>query len=395
MDKAEDPLLKWFYGRDKTERRGNVQRFDRAEANIYTYSYRFRLDGQKKSKSFYLNPHHVEDLEIAQTAIRKIEAELRLIKKARLLGLKMPTPAEKSAEGLTLLALLKWHLEEILAVGRAVRTARTYEYCFKIFIEWAGGENVLVRAMQLRQIYEFYAYLRKNGNSIVSADTVVQRVRFVFAHAKRKQIIPESPFADYVREIVPESAPCGLLTIEEMRTIAQMIKSSSSRYRRSLWLAWVMACMTGMDGASVRRLRYENIDLKNRAITFKRVKRRKNPWVTIPIHWKLAKILSRHAGRTGHIFPFYSDSNEDEKRLTWSFRHYIKKLKGKGFKGMGTHMLRHSFNHILEQHDVPYEYQCYLLGHVLERGGEHKKYMHPETAVIFGKLRDMVDALPF
>lgn len=395
MDKAEDPLLKWFYERSKTERSGSLQRFDRAEAGVYTYSFRYRYEKQKKSKSFYLNPHDAEDLSIAQTAIQKIEHEIRLAKRAQLLGLKVPTPAEKSAEALTLIALLKWHLEEILTVGRAVRTARTYEYCFKIFMEWAGGENVLVRTMQLRQIYEFYAYLRKKGNSIVSADTIVQRVRFIFAHAKRKQIIPESPFADYVRETVPESGPCGLLTIAEMRTIAQMIRDSPSRYRRALWLAWVMACMTGMDGASIRRLKYENIDHQNRAITFKRVKRRKNPWVTIPMHWKLAKILSRYAGRTGYIFPFSSDSVEDEKRLSWSFRYYIKKLKGKGFARMGTHMLRHSFNHILEQNDVRYEFQCYLLGHVLEMGGEHKKYMHPETTAIFAKLRETVDALPF
>ena len=127
METSEDPLLKWFYGRSKTERSGSLQRFDRAEAGVYTYSFRYRYEKQKKSKSFYLNPHDAEDLSIAQTAIQKIEHEIRLAKRAQLLGLKIPTPAEKSAEALTLLALLKWHLEEILTVGRAVRTARTYE----------------------------------------------------------------------------------------------------------------------------------------------------------------------------------------------------------------------------------------------------------------------------
>lgn len=393
MEKDDDPLLSWFYGRSKTERRGNLQRFPRADEGIYTYSHRYRLEGEKKSQSFYLNPNHTDDLEIAKTVIRKIENEIRLAKNARLLGLKIPTSAEKKESALTLIELLKWHLEEILTLGRATRTARNYEEAFLKFIEWAGGENVLVRSLQLRQLYEYYSFLRKNGNSIISATTRVRLIRYVLSHAKQKQLIAQSPFADYRDETIPDSPPRDLLTPAEMKKIAEMILASQRRYRRQLWLAWQFGRFTGMRGSDILRLKCEDIDHKNRALTFYMVKRKKNPWVTIPLHWKLAKILRKLEGRTGKIFSF-SGGEINERILLWNFRYFIAELKGPGFKRKGTHTLRHSFNHILEQQDVRYEYQCYLLGHILRMGGEHKKYMHPETSEMFKKLREVVDALP-
>lgn len=393
MDKAEDPLLRWFYGRSKTERSGSLQRFDRAEAGVYTYSFRYRYEKIKKSKAFYLNPRHAEDLSIAQTAIQKIEQEIRLAKRAQLLGLKVPTVVEKKESALTLLELLKWHLEEILKLGRSKYTALGYELAVKKFIEFVGGENVLVSSLRLKQLYDFYSFARNNGAAIISATIWCRAIRYMFAHAKRKQIISETPFADYRDEVVPRSPPRDLLTIAEMRQIGRMIRDSQIRDRRKVWLAWQIIRFTGIDAATTRRLLYENIDHENRALRFARLKRRRDPWITIPIHWKLAKILLKYKGRTGKIFSF-GDTTAGDRRLIHSFNYFITKLKGRSFKRKGPHTLRHSFNHILEQYDVRFEYQCYLLGHTIDRGGEHRVYMHPWSSEIFKKLRDTVDALP-
>lgn len=285
--------------------------------------------------------------------------------------------------------LLVWHLREALQKGNSVRTAKNKEADFTDFMDFVGDPNTRVSELNLKQMYDYQSHLRKTCSPLTIRNRITL-INVVFSDAKFKQQIEVNPFADFRHDRVPPSEEKDVLTADEMKKIGDMILQEKKKHWRKVWLAWQIARYTGMRGADILRLRFDNIDFENKVFLFRMPKQRNN-FVAIPIRSSLLAILEKLKGHRGLIFDF-KDNKFSDQILTKRFGHYIEKLKGSDFKKPGSHTPRHSVNQIMYDNNVFYEHRCYILGQKVP-GGAQSKYIHKTKAHI-ERLHQVIESLP-
>lgn len=381
--KSNDEVMAWWYARPRSDRRGNLRAVARKDGKI-AHLYRYYLNGEMQEA---INFSHKWTLDEIKAVIAQKEAQVHSDEVAKHMGFTTAVEGE-TMPALSLAQLIRWHIREKTHTDKP-RTLRNHEAFFKEFVDFIGGGDIMVEALQAKQMYEYYNHLRGKGNSALTATNKIKGVRSVFAHAKIKQQIPTNPFAEYQNAPVPPSKERDILTAKEMNRIGRMILRDKRKYWAQIYVAWKIMCRTGMRGADCLRLEYENIDWERKTLSFKMAKRR-DLVITIPIRSDLFQLLKKLKGRSGKIFSF--DGKWSEQVLTKRFGYYIRQLKGDEFVEGGSHTPRHSLNQIMLDNDVPYEYRCFFTGHAIP--GEQKKYLHQKQKSHIDKLRAIIEALP-
>ncbi len=378
-----DEIMSWWNSRPRHDRRGNLRPIHCKDGKV-SHLYRYYVNGKIQPAQ---NFSHKWTLDEVKAVIKKIEADIHKKEIANKIGLQTPN-GDKKIKALTLMELIKWHLKEISTKNKD-RTVKNYKSAFRDFMNWLGDTAILTDSLELKQLYDYHSHLRQKNSELTTANSI-KLIRAVFSHAKRKQQIAINPFTDYRGEPVPPSKERDILTASEMREIADMILQDRAAHWEKIWLAWQIARYTGMRGADIMRLKFENIDFDDLTISFQMAKRQ-DMIIVLPIRSSLMTILKQAQGKTGLMFSFHGLSYGDEI-LIKRFGHYIKKLKGDSFSRPGTHTPRHSFNQIMLDNDVQYEYRCFLLGQAV--AGEQAKYLHKKQRSHINRLRQIVESLP-
>ncbi len=382
MTQQHDEIMSWWDSRPRRDRRGNFRAIQRKHG--IAHLYRYYLSGKIQSMNF----SHRMTLDVVKAAIAKIEARIREEEIASKMGFTV-TGIGARIKALTLMQLIKWHIREKIHVAKP-RTIRNHEATFTEFMDWLGDTAILVDLLELKKMYEYHAHLRQKGNSELTTSNKIKIVRSIFSHAKIKQQIAADPFMDYRGDPVPPSRERDILTAKEMNKIADMIWNDKKRHWQKIWLAWLIACRTGMRGSDILNLLFENIDWEKKILSFKMAKRR-DLVITIPIRHDLFAALEKLKGHYGKIFAF-ENLKWSEQILSKKFGYYIRKLKGDNFIEPGSHTPRHSLNQIMLDNDVGYEYRCFFTGHTIP--GEQKKYLHQKQKSHLDKLRAIIESLP-
>lgn len=381
--KNHDEIMSWWDSRPRQDRRGSMHPIERKYG--IAHGYRFYLGGKVQFKNFAYNI----PLDVVKAAVAAIEGKIKEEEIAATMGFALAGDNAR-IKPISLLELLTWHLREIIPIDKP-RTVRNHESTFTDFIVWLGDPSILVSSLELKKLYEYHSYLRQQRkNSALTAKTKIKIVKAVFSHGKKKRIIAIDPFADYVAEKIKPSKERGILTAAEMRIIADMIYTDKKRHWQKIWLGWKIACYTGIRPADELRLKFENINWEERTLSFP-VAKLNDQVITIPIHHSLFEILKKLRGKKGNIFPF-EDLKWSEQIFTKRFGYYIRKLKGDEFVKPGSYTPRHSFNQIMLDNDIQYEYRCYLIGHSIY--GTQSKYLHKKQRSHIDRLRSIIESLP-
>ncbi len=141
------------------------------------------------------------------------------------------------------------------------------------------------------------------------------------------------------------------------------------------------AAYTGMRFSEIRRLRWADINFRGGRILARGYKgstqRRESPRY-IPLHPRLAEILSRRRRNTRGVLAFAS---EDGESTTKDFYYYhIKKLTdGTGFGGIRFHTFRHSFASNLALQGVDQRLIDQFMGHQTEEMRKRYQHLSPQA----------------
>lgn len=381
-----DEVMSWWNSRPRHDRKGNLRPVTRKDGKI-SYLYRHRLGGKIQPAINFgpdWTPREIKD------AIKKIEGEIHAVDVAMKMGFQTTNQNGGKIKSPTLMELLVWHLREALQKGNSVRTVKNKEADFTDFMDFIGDPNTRVSDLTLKQMYDYQSHLRKTCKPLTIKNRITL-INVIFRDAKFKQRIEVNPFADFRYDPVPPSEERDILTAAEMRKIADMIWNEKRAHWQKIWLAWQIARFTGMRGADILRLRFENIDFENKTLSF-RMPKRKNKLITIPIRSSLFSILEKLKGHKGLIFDFKKNLKFREQILIKHFAFYIRKLKGDGFKRPGSHPPRHSLNQIMYDNNVSLEHRCFILGQKLG-GSVQATYLH-QTKQHMDAIRQVLESLP-
>lgn len=381
MTLQHDEIQSWWDSRPPRDRRGNLRAIQRKDGKV-AHLYRYYLKGKIQPA---INFSHKWTLKEVQAVVAKIEAKIHEEEVAERMGFAMPGGARIKSP--TLMELIEWHIRDAMLKNKP-RTIKNYEAAFSDFMDFIGDTSALADLLELKKMHEYRAHLREKVSELTASNRI-KLVRAVFANAKRKQQLAVDPFRDYRGELVPPSEERDILTAREMSHIADMIKAEKKAHWARVYLAWQIARYTGMRGADILRLKFENINWEKRTLSFPMAKRR-DLIITLPIRSSLFIILEKLKGKRGKIF-YFENFVWTDQILSKRFRYYIRKLRGK-FKGAGSHTPRHSFNQILLDNDIAYDYRCFLLGQATP--GEQAKYIHKKQQSHIEKLRAIVESLP-
>jgi len=274
-------------------------------------------------------------------------------------------------------------------------TVKRYERTIKTFLRHLGQKAK--KSISVLSPADIDAYLlseSSQGKTSVTCNMAVKTLRIPLNIARRHGLIATNPAE--VSALLPsdgEEREC--FTQKQVKAI---IDIADEDWRGLTLLGYYTGARLGV----VANLRWENVDLVRRELRFtdNKIRRgKKARLIVCPIHPELYDFLMSlsDSSRSGPILPSLAKRPLSGKTgLSESFQNLIvqagieiplgrtKHGKGRQFRRLGFHSLRHSFNTVLANQGVTQEIRRVLIGHASDSTNE--RYTHLSPDVLMGAV---------
>ena len=268
-------------------------------------------------------------------------------------------------------------------------TVKRYERTIKTFLHHLGQKAM--KSIAVLSPSDIDAYLLSESNQGKSSGTcnmAVKTLRIPLNIARRHGLIAINPAE--VSALLPsdgEEREC--FTQKQVKAI---IDIADEEWRGLILLGFYTGARLGV----VANLRWENVDLERRELRFttNKIRRGKKPRLIVcPIHPQLHDFLTSFKGSSqcGPILRSLAERPLSGKTgLSESFQNLMvqagievphgreKHGKGRQFRRLGFHSLRHSFNTVLANQGVTKEIRKVLIGHASDATNERYTHLSPD-----------------
>lgn len=285
----------------------------------------------------------------------------------------------------TVEAFLNGWLQGRKAVGRASGTVERYSPIIKRFISSMGiRAQKTIRGVTGSDLRKFRDDEMQSGKSAVTANLALKVLKAGFERAKREGLILINPAGEV--EALPEDGETRQpFTDGQVQKLLNVANES--------WRGMVLfGVHTGLRMSDAANLAWENLDLKQRVVSFlprKTRRTKKDNTLTIALHPDVERWVSENASKAmkGPVFPSLAGrptgshtglSNEFGRLMD---RAGIQRVVGEERKGKGRrptllsfHSLRHSCVSRLANADVQADVRKTISGHSTDDA--HARYTH-------------------
>jgi Site-specific recombinase XerD len=280
---------------------------------------------------------------------------------------------------------------------KTLSTSLKYANAVKGFLASLGPRAKFnVNQIAPRDVHRFRQGEVDAGKHPNTCNDHVKIVRMAFTSARRQGYITHNP-AEAV-EMLPADSE-SVKQPFDLPQIKALLRNAHGDWRGSI----MVALYTGMRLKDVANLRWENVDLPNKWISFKAGKTRQR--IRIPIHESLHDfLLELPAPDNGKAFLFPSlagKSTGGKSGLSMAFSRLMARAKvcgeivherrgesGRSVSTLSFHSLRHTLVSLMANAGVPVEVRQKFTGHASAEMNQH--YTHTEIAT----LRDAIAKLP-
>ena len=279
-------------------------------------------------------------------------------------------------------------------VGKAASTLKRYEPILEGFVEFLPKKrrSAPIATVTPSEVERFRDEELKQGKSAVTANLSVKVLRAVFNSARRKGLAPTNP-AEAV-ELMPEDCEQRLPFTEEQ--ILQLLPEANTEWKGMI----LLGLHAGLRLNDAANLTWANIDLVNRTLSFQSQKtagrkRGTERETIIFLHPDLVNYfesLPVSDDPRAPIFPaLYGKPSGSHGGLSNMFRRLLDKAgirvphgavktgKGRQFRALGYHSLRHSFVSRLANLEVLPDVRKQLAGHSSDE--IHRRYVHLDLSL--------------
>lgn len=360
------------------------------------------LKGDKKPDG---NPVTARDLRAkAEEVCRAIEHDIRIeqqqeVTESNLRRILSDTLERVEGRRLAHPSVKEW-LEQWIETRSGAITPRTklkYEQVKNAFLESLGRRReAKLESIGLNDFLQFRNQLLAGGRTPQTVDQLVRKIlASPFALAVKLGLIESNPLA-HLPALKTTRIEKGVFTSEE---ISKLVTVATEDWKGAILAGY----FTGARLKDVCNLRWGNVDLEKRIITFRAGKT--GQLITVAIHPELEEhLLSLRSSDDSQAFIFRSlagKSGGGKSGLSMAFKRIMEKAgveagvarlkagtKGRSFSLRSFHSLRHSFISALANSGVSSELRRRLSGHASEE--MHAVYTHHELETI----RQAVAAIP-
>ncbi len=302
-----------------------------------------------------------------------------------------------TGKGLQSVSAKEW-LTQWLAEKRRARSAGTserYGQCVKEFISSLGGRAALpIDAITTGDIAAYRDAQLTEGKSRSTAKQNVGNISTAFNAARRRGLIANNP-CDALEHLPVEHAERQNFTSAQ---VASLVRSSDGDWRGAI----LMGFYTGARLGDIAALRWESIDVKERAIRFMPKKTAPTgKTVVVPLHPDLERVLLKRPGvGKAPVFPsLIGKKTGGAHGLSRSFAKIMAQAgirpdiirhtdRGRRNTTLSFHSLRHAFVSALANAGISIETRQALAGHA--SAAMNLAYTHREL----DPLRAAVSVLP-
>ena len=239
----------------------------------------------------------------------------------------------------------------------------------------------------------------KAGKSETTADLVLKTLRSCFNGARRQGLITHNP-AEAIEAFNAEKQERDCFTSAQVKKLLKVAKAEKPEWVTMIYFGYY----TGARLGDCATMRWSNVDFVAKTIRFAPKKSGKSKVLIVPMMAELENhllTLPSSDKADDYLCPTLASKGTGGNRgLSESFNRLVRKTdivvetgekaKGKGrqFKKLGFHSLRHTNVSELANADVAPEVRQSITGHKDER--VHERYTHIETA----KKRKALENLP-
>jgi integrase len=279
-------------------------------------------------------------------------------------------------------------------VGKAASTLKRYEPILDGFVSFLPEKrrSAPIATITASEVERFRDEELRQGKSAGTANFAVKVLRAVFNSARRKGLIPTNP-AEAV-ELIPEDCEERIPFGEDQ--IQELLRRSN--------VAWTGMILLGLHaGLRLRdaaNLTWENVDLVNRTLSFRAQKTAgrkhgRERETIVFLHPDLVhyfESLPVSDDPKAPIFStLYGKTSGSHGGLSNMFRRLMEKAgirvphgavksgKGRQFRALGYHSLRHSFVSRLANLEVLPDVRKQLVGHSSDE--IHRRYVHLDLSL--------------
>jgi integrase len=294
--------------------------------------------------------------------------------------------------------LERWLATEKGAVKPA--TIRRYTQVVRDFLAFLGTRaETRLEALTTEDFLKFRDTLLGEGRSPQTANLTIRKVlKRPFTQALNEGIIQRNPVAA-VRHLKGKRAEKGVFSPEQ---IVKLLSVADREWRGMIFAGY----FTGARLGNIARLKWENIDLVGRSLTF--VQEKTDAKIKVPIHPELLEYfqsLKMPADRGKPIFPSLCHlPGPGQNGLSMRFKRLMKRVgiedgtarerlgvRGHRISSLSYHSLRHGLISALANAGVPPELRKKISGH--QDDASHGMYSHHEFETI-RKALESVSRLP-
>lgn len=277
------------------------------------------------------------------------------------------------------------------------RTRLKYVQVKDVFLESLGRKsNAKLESIGLNDFLKFRDELLQEGRTPQTVNQIARKVlASPFALAVKLGLLESSPLA-HLPALKSTRIEKGVFTAEE---ISKLVTVATHDWKGAILVGY----FTGARLKDVCNLRWGNVDLEKKIITFRAGKT--GQLITVAIHPELEEhLLSLTSSDDSQAFLFPSlagKSGSGKSGLSMAFKRIMSKAgveagiarlssgaKGRSFSLRSFHSLRHSFVSALANSGVSSELRRRLSGHASEE--MHAVYTHHELETI----RQAIAAIP-
>lgn len=243
--------------------------------------------------------------------------------------------------------------------------------------EYLKGKPLLFVDITESWLKKFEKWMKDGGKSKSTIGIYMRNIRVIFNLATKKhKVKADNPFNNYKIKSAEEHKKA--LTIEQIGLIANYeTKHPQEQFYRDIFMFSFLGY--GMNLSDIARLRYSNIDFREKKLTYIREKTKASETIevknTVPITELMQSIIERYGNKTvgfdNYVFPILQNDWDDKKnyatvkQLTKQTNKYIRQIAvNVGIhEKISSYFARHSWATISKNTGKSIEFISEGLGH--------------------------------